>query len=197
MSYDSSPDTRQKYTRNCAHSLLKVCPSFYSPSRSRRFCPSFSTLAFSRPIVFFVRHFQVVHFQRHRSLSVRPSVCHKPVLCRNDWTNQAGFGTEVSFHPSHTVLSGNSVISKTRVLGSGTLSRIQDLENFSTSNRSCCQQNSLTVEHVDGTCDRRRTWLLVVVDCVQFVPIVVREIMTAVAELLVSKRLWNKVLHRL
>ena len=60
MSYDSSPDTRQKYTRNCAHSLLKVCPSF-------------STLAFSRAIVFFVRHFQVVHFQRHRSLSVRLS----------------------------------------------------------------------------------------------------------------------------
>ena len=28
MSYDSSPDTHQKYTRNCAHSLLKVCPSF-------------------------------------------------------------------------------------------------------------------------------------------------------------------------
>ena len=37
-------------------------------------------------------------------LSVRPSVCHKPVLYRNDWTNRAGFGMETSFHLSHTVL---------------------------------------------------------------------------------------------
>jgi len=44
--------------RNCAHSLLKVCPSFFSPafSRPRNFaqsllkvCPSFSSPAFSRP----------------------------------------------------------------------------------------------------------------------------------------------------
>ena len=49
MSYGSSPDARQKYTRNCAHSLLKVCPSLSSPafSRPRSFCPSFSGRAFS------------------------------------------------------------------------------------------------------------------------------------------------------
>ena len=41
-----------------AHSAQKrECPQV---------CPSFSSPVFSRPIVFFVRHFQVVHFQRHR-----------------------------------------------------------------------------------------------------------------------------------
>jgi len=37
-------------------------------------------------------------------LSVRPSVRHKPVLNRNDWTNRAGFGMEASFDLFHTVL---------------------------------------------------------------------------------------------
>jgi len=36
--------------------------------------------------------------------SVRPSVCHKPVLCRNDWTNRDGFWHGNSFHLSHTVV---------------------------------------------------------------------------------------------
>ena len=30
------------------------------------------------------------------SPSVRPSVRHKPVLCRNDWTDRAGFGMGAS-----------------------------------------------------------------------------------------------------
>ena len=53
----------------------QVCPSFSSLafSRPRSFCPSFSTLAFYRSRVFFVRHFQVVHFQRH------------PAYMRGDW----------------------------------------------------------------------------------------------------------------
>ena len=37
------------------------CPAF---SRPRNICLSFSSLSFSRPLVFFVGHFQVVHFQR-------------------------------------------------------------------------------------------------------------------------------------
>jgi len=64
-------------------SLLKFCPSFSSPafSRPRNFvqsllkcCPSFSSPAFFRPIVFFVRHFQVVHFQRHRILALKSDI---------------------------------------------------------------------------------------------------------------------------
>jgi len=37
-------------------------------------------------------------------LSVCLSVCQKPALCRNEWTNQAGYDMEDSFHISHTVL---------------------------------------------------------------------------------------------
>jgi len=33
------------------------------------------------------------------SVVMWPSVCHKPVLCRNNWTKIAGFGMEASFHP--------------------------------------------------------------------------------------------------
>jgi len=34
---------------------------------------------------------------------VRPSVYHKPVLYRNQWTNRSGFGMEASFQLSHLV----------------------------------------------------------------------------------------------
>ena len=143
----------------------------------------------------FVRHFQVVHFQRHRSLSVRPSVTSRYCV---ETTGRIKLVLARRFPSTHPTLCYQEIrLSPKQGYLALEHSRIQDLENFSTSNRSCCQQNSSTFEHVDGTCDRRRTWLLVVVDCVQFVPIVVREIMTAVAELLVSKWLWNKVLHRL
>ena len=54
--------------RNFNRRLLKFCPSFSSPafSRPRNIRLSFSSVSFSRPLVFFVRHFQVVHFQRPR-----------------------------------------------------------------------------------------------------------------------------------
>jgi len=45
-------------------------------------------------------------------LSVRPSVRHKPVLCRKDWTNPAGLGMGASFHLPHIVLYVNLGISK-------------------------------------------------------------------------------------
>jgi len=51
---------------------------------------------------------------RYGSVSVCPSVCHKPVLYRNDWTDRAGFGAEASFHLSHTVFYGNSGNSKNK-----------------------------------------------------------------------------------
>ena len=41
------------------------------------------------------------------------------LLYRNHWTNRAGFGMEASFRLSHTVLYGNSGISKTSVVPSG------------------------------------------------------------------------------
>ena len=37
-------------------------------------------------------------------VSVSLSVCQKPALCRNEWTNRAGYDMEASFHISHTVL---------------------------------------------------------------------------------------------
>ena len=48
VSYDSSPDTHQKYTRNCAHSLLKVCPSFSSPAFSGRAFSVAPNVSFTR-----------------------------------------------------------------------------------------------------------------------------------------------------
>ena len=42
------------------------------------------------------------------------SFCHKSVFCRNRWTNQAVFGMGAFFHPSYTVLKGNSGISKNK-----------------------------------------------------------------------------------
>ena len=47
------------------------CPAFSRPRnfgrRLLKFCPSFSSLSFARPLVFFVRHFEVVHFQHPES----------------------------------------------------------------------------------------------------------------------------------
>ena len=42
------------------------------------------------------------------------SVRHKSVFYRNGWANRAVFGTGASFHPSYTVLKGNSVISENK-----------------------------------------------------------------------------------
>ena len=64
-SFSSSAFSRP---RNFGRRLLKAYPSFSGPafSRPRNICLSFSSLSFSRPLVFFVRHFQVVHFHRPR-----------------------------------------------------------------------------------------------------------------------------------
>jgi len=93
-------------------------------------------------------------------LSVWLAVCHKPVLCRNDWTNRADFGTWVSFYLSYIVLLRNSSISKIRVLPFEYLSQTLDLENFAAAIRSCFQQNSSTVELVDDRRSTRRGCLL-------------------------------------
>ena len=45
-------------------------------------------------------------------VSVCLSVCHKSVFYWNGWMNGAGFGMRASFHPSTTVLTGNSRICK-------------------------------------------------------------------------------------
>jgi len=42
------------------------------------------------------------------------SVCHKSEFCWNGYTNGAGFGVLAPFHPSYTVLKGNSIISKNK-----------------------------------------------------------------------------------
>jgi len=56
------------------------------------------------------------------------SVCHKPVLCQNGWTDRALLGTEATLDLSYIVLKGNVDISKIRVLLSGTVSKTVDLE---------------------------------------------------------------------
>ena len=50
---------------------------------------------------------------RSVSVSVRLSQL-KSVFYRNGWTNRAGFWRVSFFHPSYTVLKGNSVISKNK-----------------------------------------------------------------------------------
>jgi len=91
-------------------------------------------------------------------------VCHNRNAIETAQRIQLGFGTGASFNISHNVLWGNSSISKIRVLPSGTLPQTLHLENFATASRSCCQQNSSTVELVDHTYERstRRCWTHVV-----------------------------------
>ena len=67
-------------------------------------------------------------------------------LYRNGWSNRAGFWHR-SFHP--TLCCKKIRYLKIRTLPPGTLPQTLDLENFATANRSCCQQNSSTVELVD------------------------------------------------
>jgi len=61
------------------------------------------------------------------------------------------------FRPSilHCVLMKFDYLQKIRALPSETLSQTLDLENFATTSRSCCQQNSSTVELVDHSHDGR------------------------------------------
>ena len=85
--------------RNFGRILLKVCPSF---SRPCNICLSFSSLSFSRTIVFFVRHFQVVHFQRpHQTLYLTSSAATCTTLSRTTFpllvliTNRSRFCCEI------------------------------------------------------------------------------------------------------
>ena len=70
--------------------------------------------------------------------SVHPSVRHKPVLYRNDWTNRAVW--HGGFLPTilHCLVRK---LKKIRTLRSGTLYHTLDFENFATASRSCGQQN--------------------------------------------------------
>jgi len=84
-------------------------------------------------------------------LSVCPSVRHKSVSYRNDWTNRAVFGMWAFFHPSYTVLKGNPIISKNKgtslwnfVLNSG----LQKLQKISPWHIDC--RNVLSTEPEKG-----------------------------------------------
>jgi len=103
------------------------------------------------------------------SPSVRPSVT-RPVLCRNDWTDRAGFWREGLRSPiTHCAVRKFGYLQKTGVLASGTLSRTLDLATFATASRSRCRQNpsssSSTVELVDCTTAVER----VVAGCTKFI----------------------------
>ena len=85
----------------------------------------------------------------------RVSVCHKPVLYRNDWTNPDGFGHEGFLPPIPHCVIGPKEIWVSPKLGYfplGLCSKF-DLENFATVNRSRCKQHSssTTVKFVDDT----------------------------------------------
>ena len=75
------------------------------------------------------------------ALCVRPSVRHKPVLYRNDWTNRAGFWQEGFLSP-HCVIRKFGYLRKLGYFPPGTLSHTPDLANFAAATRSRCQQNS-------------------------------------------------------
>ena len=79
---------------------------------------------------------------------VYPSVCHKPVLYRNDWIDPAVFSMDTSFHPKIRVPP------KTRVLFSKNFVPNSGL-SFATASRSGCQQNSSTLEPVDHAYNSR------------------------------------------
>ena len=85
-------------------------------------------------------------------LSVRPSVRHKPVLYRKDWTNRAGFWHEGFLPPiPHCVIRKSGYLQKLRYFP---VALCPKLRYFVTSSRSRCQQNSSsssTVELVDDT----------------------------------------------
>jgi len=49
------------------------------------------------------------------SSCVCPSICHKPLLYRNDYKNRTGFSTKAILYPSYTVFQGKSGISKNKV----------------------------------------------------------------------------------
>ena len=65
------------------------CPGSKAVKRSLLllFCPASVLLLFTARRYASAVHAVVVSVYP----CFRPSVCHKPLLCRNDWTNQAGF----------------------------------------------------------------------------------------------------------
>jgi len=82
--------------------------------------------------------------------SVCLSVCHKPVLYRNDCTNSAGFPPI-----PHSVVRNFGYLQKLGYFPLGLCPKLRTWENFATASRSRCQQHSSssssTVEFVDDT----------------------------------------------
>ena len=88
------------------------------------------------------------------SSCVCPSVCHKLVSYRRDWTDKAGFDMKASFYcvvRKFGYLQNNGIF-----LCNSVPNFILDLKNFARVSRSCCQQSLETVEFVDHTYDGRR-----------------------------------------
>ena len=78
---------------------------------------------------------------------VRLSVCHKPVLYRNTGRIELVLACRLPC-TNHTLCYSKIRVLKitVRPTASVTLSQTVNLDNFSTASRSCCQQNSSTVE---------------------------------------------------
>jgi len=74
---------------------------------------------------------------------------------RNDWTDRAGSAKHACFLPP-VCYKEVRISPKIRTLPPRTLFQTLGCENFVTASRSCCHQNSSTVEFVDHTYDDRR-----------------------------------------
>ena len=71
------------------------------------------------------------------AMALRLSVCRKlECSLETDERIELVFGMGAYFHPSYTVLKGNSGISKHKGTSPGTLSQTRDLENFASMYRS-------------------------------------------------------------
>jgi len=121
------------------------------------------------------RHVKLVVFTARRCaseawpcvcLSVCMCVCHKSELCRNGWTDLAGFfGAETTLRLSYTVIIEVGYFQKIRSLPSETLFRTPNLADFSVfrprhvDRRKCCRLSS--------TDDRRQFITLSVRLCLQ------------------------------
>jgi len=111
-----------RHTRNSEVTsfLLVSAQCWRRPLLNADKIPSTLTLPGTTGIFFLPRNSVLARLML--SSSVRPSVCHKPVLCRNDWTNRAGI-----WHESFLPHIPHCVVRKFGYLLSGTLSQTSAL----------------------------------------------------------------------
>jgi len=83
--------------------------------------------------------------------SVCPSVRHKPVVYRNDWTNRAGFWHGGFLPP---IVRKFGYLQKSGHFPLELFSKLRTFKNFATASRSSCQQNSSSSSSSSSTVER-------------------------------------------